>query len=73
SDVARMLQIPVFHVNGEQPDAVHRVIRLALEFRQRWQRDVVIDMYCFRRHGHMEQDNPELTQPLLYEEIRRRP
>jgi 2-oxoglutarate dehydrogenase E1 component len=73
TDVARMLQIPVFHVNGEHPEAVNRVIRLALEFRQRWQRDVVVDMYCFRRHGHMEQDNPELTQPRLYEEIRRRP
>jgi 2-oxoglutarate dehydrogenase E1 component len=71
SDVARMLQIPVFHVNGEHPEAVDRVIRLALDFRTHWRRDVVVDMYCFRRHGHMEQDDPTFTQPILYQAIAR--
>lgn len=73
SDVARMLQIPVFHVNGEQPEAVNRVTRLALEFRNTWGRDVVVDMYCYRRRGHMELDDPSCTQPLLYDVINSRP
>ena len=69
SDVARMLQIPIFHVNGEQPEAVNRVIRLALDFRKTWGRDVVVDMYCYRRRGHMELDDPSCTQPLLYQAV----
>jgi 2-oxoglutarate dehydrogenase E1 component len=73
SDVARMLQIPIFHVNGEQPEAVNRVIRLALDFRKAWGRDVVVDMYCYRRRGHMELDDPSCTQPLLYQAIEDRP
>jgi 2-oxoglutarate dehydrogenase E1 component len=73
SDVARMLQVPVFHVNGEQPEAVDRVIRLALDFRKNWRRDVVVDMYCYRRRGHMELDDPSCTQPLLYQTIESRP
>jgi 2-oxoglutarate dehydrogenase E1 component len=73
TDVARMLQIPIFHVNGEDPEAVDRVVRLAMDFRRTWRRDAVIDMYCFRRQGHMELDDPSFTQPLLYKEIANRP
>ncbi len=69
TDVAKMLQIPIFHVNGEDPEAVAAVVRLALEFRQTFRRDVVIDMYCFRRRGHNEQDEPAFTQPLMYRSI----
>lgn len=73
SDVARMLQVPILHVNGERPEAVNLVMRLALDFWQTWQRDIIIDMYCFRRHGHMELDDPTVTQPLLYKAIAKRP
>ncbi len=66
TDVAKMLQIPIFHVNGEQPEAVAQVISLALDFRATFHRDVVIDMYCYRRWGHNEGDEPAFTQPLLY-------
>lgn len=66
TDIAKMLQIPIFHVNGEQPEAVAQVIDLALEFRAAFHRDVVIDMYCYRRWGHNEGDEPAFTQPLLY-------
>lgn len=69
TDVAKMLQSPIFHVNGEDPDAVATVVRLALDFRQKFQRDVVIDMYCYRRRGHNEQDEPSFTQPLMYKAI----
>ncbi|MEQ8763005.1 MAG: 2-oxoglutarate dehydrogenase E1 component [Planctomycetota bacterium] len=72
TDVAKMLQIPVFHVNGEDPEAVAQVVRLSLDFRQTFGRDVVIDMYGYRRHGHNEGDEPAFTQPLLYEAIRQR-
>ncbi|MFO7655285.1 MAG: 2-oxoglutarate dehydrogenase E1 component [Candidatus Krumholzibacteriia bacterium] len=72
TDVARMLQIPIFHVNGEDPEAVAQVVRLALDFRREFRRDVVIDMYCYRRRGHNETDEPAFTQPLLYQEIRAR-
>ncbi|MDC0325636.1 thiamine pyrophosphate-dependent enzyme [bacterium] len=72
TDVARMLQIPIFHVNGENPEAVDRVIRLAIEFWSAWRRDVVIDMYCYRRRGHMELDDPTFTQPELYRAISER-
>lgn len=72
TDVARMLQIPIFHVNGEQPEAVDRVIRLAIDFWKTWRRDVVVDMYCFRKRGHMELDDPMFTQPLLYKAIENR-
>ncbi|MBK8164795.1 MAG: 2-oxoglutarate dehydrogenase E1 component [bacterium] len=73
TDVARMLQTPVFHVNGEDPEAVAQVVALALDFRRAWRRDVIIDMYCFRRRGHNETDEPAFTQPVMYEAIRRRP
>jgi 2-oxoglutarate dehydrogenase E1 component len=72
SDVARMLQSPVFHVNGEDPEAVAQVIRLATDFRYRFQRDVVVDMYCYRRRGHNETDEPSFTQPLMARAIERR-
>jgi len=69
TDVAKMLQVPVFHVNGEHPDAVAQVIRLAMEFRARWGRDVVIDLYCYRRYGHNEGDEPRYTQPKMYQRV----
>jgi 2-oxoglutarate dehydrogenase E1 component len=73
TDVAKMLQIPIFHVNGEDPEAVAQVVTLAMDFRREFQRDVVIDMYCFRRRGHNEADEPAFTQPALYRVIERRP
>ena len=72
SDVAKMLQSPIFHVNGEDPEAVAQVIELAMDFRERFRRDVVIDMYCFRKHGHNEGDEPAFTQPRMYDVIRKR-
>ena len=72
TDVARMLQIPIFHVNGEDPEAVAQVVHLAMDFRKKFQRDVVIDMYCFRRRGHNEGDEPAFTQPTMYQMIRQR-
>ncbi|MEZ6197037.1 MAG: 2-oxoglutarate dehydrogenase E1 component [Planctomycetota bacterium] len=70
TDVAKMLQIPIFHVNGEHPEAVAQVIDLALDFRKEFQRDVVIDMYCYRRRGHNEGDEPAFTHPRMYKTIR---
>ena len=72
SDVAKMLQIPIFHVNGEHPEAVAQVIELAMDFRSTFKRDVIIDMYCYRRYGHNEGDEPAFTQPLMYSVIRKR-
>ena len=69
SDVAKMLQIPIFHVNGEDPEAVAQVVTLAMDFRREFKRDVVIDMYCYRRLGHNESDEPRFTQPLMYKTI----
>lgn len=73
SDVARGVQSPVFHVNGDDPVAVTRVARLATEFRQKFKIDVVIDMWCYRRHGHNEGDEPGFTQPLMYKKIAQHP
>lgn len=72
TDVAKMLQVPIFHVNGEDPAAVAQVVRMALDFREKYQRDVVIDMYCYRKFGHNESDEPEFTQPLMYKNIKKR-
>ena len=72
TDVAKMLQIPIFHVNGEDPEAVAAVVNLAMDFRKAFKRDVVIDMYGYRRRGHNEGDEPSFTQPLLYRTIERR-
>jgi 2-oxoglutarate dehydrogenase E1 component len=72
TDVAKMLQIPIFHVNGEDPEAVAQVVRLAMDFRREFERDVVIDMWCYRRLGHNEGDEPLFTQPVLYRAIKQR-
>ncbi|MBX3272248.1 MAG: 2-oxoglutarate dehydrogenase E1 component [Sandaracinaceae bacterium] len=69
TDITRMLRCPVFHVNGEDPEAVAHVAQLAMEFRQRYHRDVVIDLYCYRKYGHNEGDEPRFTQPLMYHAI----
>jgi 2-oxoglutarate dehydrogenase E1 component len=72
TDVGRMLQIPIFHVNGEDPEGVAQCVELAMDFRSHFQRDVVIDMYCYRRLGHNESDEPSFTQPVMYREIEHR-
>ena len=73
TDVAKMLQIPIFHVNGEDPEAVAQVVNLAMDFRREFRRDVVIDMYAYRRWGHNEADEPRFTQPIMYRAIDKRP
>ena len=73
TDIAKMIEAPVFHVNGEDPIAVIEVARMAIEFRQAFGRDVVVDIYCYRRHGHNETDEPSFTQPDLYNTIKNHP
>ena len=73
TDIAKMIEAPIFHVNGEAPLAVIEVAQMALEFRQEFGRDVVIDIYCYRRHGHNETDEPSFTQPDLYSRIKSHP
>ena len=73
SDVAKIVQAPILHVNGDDPEAVVHVCRIATEFRQEFKRDVVIDMFCYRRFGHNEADEPSFTQPLMYKAIAKQP
>jgi 2-oxoglutarate dehydrogenase E1 component len=73
TDVAKMVEAPIFHVNGDDPEAVVHVAKVATEFRMRFQKPVVIDMICYRRHGHNESDEPLFTQPLMYKRIKTHP
>jgi 2-oxoglutarate dehydrogenase E1 component len=73
TDVARTVQAPIFHVNGDDPEAVVRVARLAFDFRQAFHKDAVVDLICYRRHGHSEVDDPSITQPAMYDRIDVRP
>jgi 2-oxoglutarate dehydrogenase E1 component len=73
TDIFRMLRCPIFHVNGEDPEAVAQTVKIAMEFRQKYARDVVIDIYCYRRYGHNEADEPRFTQPMMYAAIDQKP
>ncbi|HEY6332246.1 MAG TPA: multifunctional oxoglutarate decarboxylase/oxoglutarate dehydrogenase thiamine pyrophosphate-binding subunit/dihydrolipoyllysine-residue succinyltransferase subunit, partial [Blastocatellia bacterium] len=73
TDVAKMIQIPIFHVNGDDPDTAYHVLEIALDYRQRFRKDVVIDVMGFRRHGHNEGDEPTYTQPVMYKRVRSHP
>jgi 2-oxoglutarate dehydrogenase E1 component len=73
TDVAKMLMVPIFHIHGENPEAAIRTVEMALDYRQRFGRDVILEIICYRRQGHNEGDEPYFTQPLMYEKIKQRP
>jgi 2-oxoglutarate dehydrogenase E1 component len=73
TDIAKMLRCPIFHVNGEDPEAVAHVVQMAMEYRALFSTDVIIDMYCFRKYGHNETDEPGFTQPLVYQRVEKMP
>jgi 2-oxoglutarate dehydrogenase E1 component len=73
SEVGKLVQAPIFHVNGDDPEAVVHVSRIAAEFRQQFKKDVIVDMFCYRRHGHNEADEPAFTQPIMYRTIATHP
>jgi len=73
SDVAKMVEAPILHVNGDDPEAVVHCAKIAVEFRQKFNRDIVIDMICYRRFGHNEGDEPSFTQPMMYQKIKKHP
>ncbi|MBO6489870.1 MAG: 2-oxoglutarate dehydrogenase E1 component, partial [Pelagibacteraceae bacterium] len=73
SDIAKMVEAPILHVNGDDPEAVVHCARIAVEFRQKFNRDIVVDMICYRRFGHNEGDEPSFTQPIMYQKIKKHP